>query len=41
LRQDVPTRLLDGGRDELGADVAFRERLFHVTALSRSRIETS
>ena len=27
LRQDIPARLLDGGRDELGADVAFAERL--------------
>jgi hypothetical protein len=41
LRQDIPTRLLDGGRDELGADVAFRERFLHIKALSRSRIETT
>ena len=27
LRQDIPSRLLDSGRDELSADVAFTERL--------------
>lgn len=28
LRQDVPARLLDGGRDELGANVAFTKAFF-------------
>ena len=28
LGQDIPARLLDGGRDELRADVAFAEVLF-------------
>jgi hypothetical protein len=35
LRQLIPSRLLEGGRDELGADVAFAQQLLLHGATTR------